>query len=312
MSNGEQTAAGKTGKSQKDQKRPRGERHDYRKRPGRPMGRRSGTFVVLAVLVLAAGITLPVIADMRQGIVVFIVTIVLVFGPAVLRRSKTSPNRTRRAVAVGILLVSLAGAARAASQTFALAQREPWRGAAVLDSKVEAVSVMTTAMSDRPLSFLVGLGGGATATRVAWLSTPLGVKSFLAGLDLPVAPVANHLAELWVSNPQWVRSSASAPFSTWGGVFGDLGFLGLVAYAAMWWLPWRASAGRDDQLETRAIILFLAILGLIGNWMEEPQLMVVAALVVAAGTAPATLTSPIRVTPQRSMRTAADSLPERS
>jgi hypothetical protein len=177
---------------------------------------------------------------------------------------------------------------------------------------VEAVSVITTAMSDRPLSLLVGLGGGATATRVAWLSTPLGVRSFLAGLDLPAAPVASRLAESWVSNPQWVRSSASSPFSTWGGVFGDLGLLGLLAYATMWWLPWRASAGRDDRLETRAIILFLVILGLIGNWMEEPQLMVVAALVVAAGTAPADLTSPIRLSPQRSPPPAADSLPKRS
>jgi hypothetical protein len=241
----------------------------------------------VVILLLVAGLSLPVLTDTRQGIVVFIVVGVLLFAPAAALRRKAATKRAQRGVVVGFLLLTLVVAALAGSRAFSLARQEPWRAPTVVEAKTEAISVIITAMGEQPLAALVGLGGGATATRVAWLSSELGVNSYLSGFDLPPSPIASDLAEQWVSNPRWAASSVSSPFSTWGGVFGDLGLLGLAAYAAMWWLPWRASAGRVDQLETRAVVLFLALLGLLFNWLEEPQLTVVAALVVAAGTAPA-------------------------
>lgn len=246
----------------------------------------NSTSRLAAVLLLVAGLALPVLADMRQGILVFIVVTIAMFGPAVVLGGKAGSSMVRRLAATGVLLGTLGIAAVAANQAVALARQEPWRGSAVIDSKIETASIIATAMRDQPLSPLVGLGGGATATRVAWLATPLGSSSFLAGLDLPASPIAGRLAELWVSNPQWVRSSASSPFSTWLGVFGDLGILGLAAYATSWLLVWRCTASTRGRLETRALMLFLVILGLIGNWLEEPQLVVVAALLVGAGSAP--------------------------
>jgi len=231
---------------------------------------------------VAGGFLLGLITDMKQGVAVFLlVALILTFwGLRERRRSTGGPLMGRAAWLGAALGVVVLVVVMIALNTFVILLREPWRLGAPFEAKGVAVSTIADAMSDNPVSYLVGLGPGTTATRIAWLSTPLAGPSFLQGLGLESAPIARDLARQWANNPRWLQSSVSSPFSTWVGTFGDLGFLGLAALVAMWWVPWRVSGSAVDGIAARAVILFTVLLGMLFNWMEEPVLVIVAAVLV--------------------------------
>jgi chromate transport protein ChrA len=70
------------------------------------------------------------------------------------------------------------------------------------------------------------------------------------------------------------------------GIYGDLGVLGLIAIVLLWWIPWSVARRSPEGLGAQAVILFTLLLGLFFNWMEEPILVIVAAVLIGAETAP--------------------------
>jgi hypothetical protein len=243
----------------------------------------------------AGGFVLSVLSDMKQGIAVFFLV-----GLFLLVRGLRERRRVRgiRPIARSAWLSAAAGLAVLALvvltlNTFVILAREPWRFNAPLEAKGSAIASISEAMNRNPIGYLVGLGPGTTATRIAWLSAPMAAQgSFVQGLGLQPTPIATELTFEWANNPRWAQSSVSSPFSTWIGVFGDLGFLGLAALAALWWLPWRTARRSPEGLGPQAVILFTVVLGLLFNWMEEPILMITAALLIGAQSAPQTAPVP--------------------
>jgi hypothetical protein len=236
----------------------------------------------------AGGFVLAVLSDMKQGIAVFFLV-----GLFLLVRGLRERRRVRgvRPIARSTWLSAAAGLTVLALvvmilNTFVILAREPWRFNAPLEAKGAAIASISEAMNRNPIAYLVGLGPGTTATRIAWLSAPLATQGSLQGLGLQPTPIATELTFEWANNPRWWQSSVSSPFSTWIGVFGDLGFLGLAAMAALWWLPWRSARRSPEGLGPQAVILFTVVLGLLFNWMEEPILMITAALLIGAQSAP--------------------------
>ncbi|MGH8873659.1 MAG: hypothetical protein ACRDVM_00155 [Acidimicrobiia bacterium] len=229
---------------------------------------------------VVGGFSLGILTDVKQGVAVFLVVAVFL-GLGTLR----GRFRSSRAV-LALALVSLLVVLVSAFDTFAILSREPGRATSVVEAKTASLALSSGLMREAPVSFLVGLGPGTTFTRVAWLTSPLGEESFLQSFDLEPTPVVLSLSREWMTNPAWVASSASSPFSTWTGVFGDLGILGLTAYAALWWLPWRMAGGGDRGNRARSVILFSVMLGLLFNWLEEPQFVIVAGLLIGAESAP--------------------------
>jgi hypothetical protein len=230
---------------------------------------------------VAGGFSLGILTDVKQGLALFLVVAALV-GVIGLRRRSHLSSRALATLAAVATLVILA----ASLNTFSLALREPWRASAFLDAKTAAFTTSTELMAEAPVGYLVGLGPGTTYTRVAWLTSPLGADSFLQRLDLETTAVAARLAEEWRRNPLWQASSATSPFSTWTGVFGDLGALGLLAYAGLWWLLARVAIrfGADGP-GALGLVVFSILLGILFNWLEEPQYVLTVGLLIGAATA---------------------------
>ena len=254
--------------------------------------------VSMAGAMVAGGFLLGLLTDMKQGIATFLlVALFLTFwGLREKRRITGNPLMGRVAWLGALVGVVVVAVVMVALNTFVILAREPWRFSAPFEAKQVAVATITDAMSDNPVSYLVGLGPGTTATRIAWLSTPLAGPTFLQGLGLEAAPIARDLARQWANNPQWLQSSISSPFSSWVGVFGDLGLLGMATLFALWWVPWKVAGNATNGIAARAVILYTALLGMLFNWMEEPTLVITAAVLVGALTASG-LTSQRRLEP---------------
>lgn len=236
------------------------------------------------------GFVLAVLSDMKQGLVVFFVVAV---GLVLARRGRhdRSPLRGPSQAVVRLVsilsIVALAFTAVAWNQGFATVASESWRFDAVVEAKSAALVMSSELMQEQPHSFLVGLGPGTTFTRVAWLSSPLGRDSYLESFGLSTSETSTRMASEWLSNPAWRSSSVSSPFSSWTGILGDLGLFGLAAYAGLWWAVWYGYRDSSEKVEVRAVLVFLVLLGGLFNWLEEPVLGIVAALMVGGSAAPA-------------------------
>ncbi|MGH8874250.1 MAG: hypothetical protein ACRDVM_03225, partial [Acidimicrobiia bacterium] len=230
---------------------------------------------------VVGGFSLGVLTDVKQGLALFFLVAALLMAIGLRRRSRIS-SRTLVTVGTVAALVALV----AVLNTFSLAAREPWRASSFLGAKGAALATSTELMAKAPMGYLVGLGPGTTYTRVAWLTSPLGEDSFLQRFELQPTAVTARLAEEWIRNPLWLASSVSSPFSTWTGVYGDLGTLGLLAYAALWWLPMRVASRSDtEKLGVRVLVVFSVCLGLLFNWLEEPQYVLTVGLLIGAAIA---------------------------
>ncbi|MGH8935437.1 MAG: hypothetical protein ACRDXD_04080 [Acidimicrobiia bacterium] len=241
----------------------------------------------IAIPAILGGFLLAVITDMKQGVAVFFLVLPFLVLRGLRQRRITVrgfASAFPRALGAAALAAALGFGAIFFNQGFRLAVTEPWRLPTTLEAKTAALSLSLAAMAENHIAYLVGLGPGTTFTRVAWLSSPLGEQSFLYALRLKPTPITLEMTNALVSNPLWMASSLSSPFSTWTGVFGDLGLLGLLTYAGLWWVSWRAARKSGQGLAAQAVILFTAALGFLFNWMEEPVLVMTAALVIGGTT----------------------------
>ncbi|MBP0000094.1 MAG: hypothetical protein J7641_14035 [Cyanobacteria bacterium SID2] len=127
------------------------------------------------------------------------------------------------------------------------------------------------------LNALFGLGPGHTVSRLGgwmlnayWnLLSPLGATRHVVS-----GQVWGAVGASWLGN----QSSMFSPLFGWAGIWGDFGWLGLLAYLYLSWVVWQYIC-LDDL--SRFLLLSVLVFGLIFSQMEEPGYMLFVAIVVA-------------------------------
>jgi hypothetical protein len=130
-----------------------------------------------------------------------------------------------------------------------------------------------------PLNWLLGLGPGHTVGRLGgwmlesyWnLLGPLGATRHPSSHAVWMA-----IVESWLGD----QSSFFSPLFGWAGIWGDLGFLGLVAYFYLAFLVWRHVCLADIY---KYLMLTVFVFGLIFSQLEEPGYTLFVASLVGLG-----------------------------
>ncbi|MEL6438139.1 MAG: hypothetical protein AAFQ80_02615 [Cyanobacteria bacterium J06621_8] len=129
---------------------------------------------------------------------------------------------------------------------------------------------------DSPANWLFGLGPGHTVSRLGawfmqdydWILNPLGATSTSIGVKS-----RDFIDSFWLA----YSSSMFSPIFSWGGIWGDLGLVGLSAYGYLGYLTWRYF-GLDNSL--KITLLTMLVLGFIFTQLEEPGYMLTVALLL--------------------------------
>lgn len=103
----------------------------------------------------------------------------------------------------------------------------------------------------------------------------------MGSLGIEPGPIASQLLDEERARPPWRTSSLTSPWSTFLGVLGDLGVIGLLSYLSLW--IWLAMHLGKKQIGRPGVVLicFLLVIGLFYNWLEEPVLTLFLALPLA-------------------------------
>ncbi|MDY7023576.1 MAG: hypothetical protein SWJ54_19865, partial [Cyanobacteriota bacterium] len=123
----------------------------------------------------------------------------------------------------------------------------------------------------------LGLGPGHTVGRLGgWmlgqydsLLRPLGSTRHIASIEVWRAVGASWLGD---------QSSMFSPLFGWAGIWGDLGWLGLISFLYIWWVVWRRLCFDDVS---KFLALTPMVFGLIFTQMEEPGYMLYVGSIIA-------------------------------
>jgi hypothetical protein len=153
--------------------------------------------------------------------------------------------------------------------------------------KLQAFSIISAKLSHSASRWLFGLGPGNSVSRVAMMGLEAFVKpsSPVALLGLRSAPTTGDIWILTASDWLFSASSVWSGYSSWLGLFGDLGLAGLGLYAWTAWRIWHELRTRDgwQPRVAKSVLLMCALLGALFSWLEEPGFTLLAALVVGLG-----------------------------
>ena len=87
-------------------------------------------------------------------------------------------------------------------------------------------------------------------------------------------------SQVWqATGASWLgdQSSMFSPFFGWAAIWGDLGWLGLFSFMAIWFVVWQRLCFDDLS---RFLVLTVLVFGLIFTQMEEPGYMLYVALLI--------------------------------
>ena len=229
--------------------------------------RRRQLFMYAAVV---AGVSMGVFTATMQGLLALAVTGVVF---VLTKRSRWTLVAPAALTAVILTVIFSSWAALTP-------QERSWYGSDYAEYKGRAISAIVEEYRSLPHQVFFGLGPAQTTTRVAWLGTR--ESNLVASFGLRSGAVAQQLQNIEEVKPLWRSSSLTSPWSTWIGVWGDLGLFGLLAYAWVWVAI--AKACVDTSTNRRAglyVVLYLAMLGSFYNWLEEPILTLFVGLAIA-------------------------------
>lgn len=124
------------------------------------------------------------------------------------------------------------------------------------------------------LNWFLGLGPGHTVGRIGgWILESY--WSMLEPLGATMSPVSQEVWDIW--DGHYLESSFFSPLWGWLGVWGDLGFLGLASYIALWTITWNRIC-KDDV--SRFLVLSVISNGFIYTLMEEPGFVLTSIVLV--------------------------------
>ncbi|WP_017658849.1 hypothetical protein [Baaleninema simplex] len=184
---------------------------------------------------------------------------------------------------IGITVIFLLVFAWCVENVPAFGAFQTWARPEIYGPDGEATRLKTAAIRIIPthyeswLNWLFGLGPGHTVSRLGgWMLAaywhllgPLGATRHIAS-----GQVWGAVGASWLGN----QSSMFSPLFGWAGIWGDLGWLGLIAYLYLAWVVWNY-VGVDDL--SRFFLSSVFIFGLIFSQMEEPGYMLFVAIMVA-------------------------------
>jgi hypothetical protein len=239
-----------------------------------------------AVIGIAALLLVPLVADAKMILAAFLLggLFILLSGGIV------RPMQTASIVGVVLVLVTLASSVLPTIRNV----WNPSAGALLADRKIRPVHLFSEQATDAPTWFF-GFGPGATFSYLA-LQTSGAVSEEGSPLaQLRRAPT--RLTESAMALSSDVESSSSLVFrfslsgtsaawqlwSTWAGVFGDLGLAGAALYLWIWLGVWRSlrRVRSWESLAARGILLAAIVLSVLYRWGEEASFMIPVAFIIS-------------------------------
>lgn len=185
-----------------------------------------------------------------------------------------------------VLLIVLAPPIEGVSNTagsFAIGQVESSISEPGNQRKIEAFLKTSEALGESPASLLFGLGQGNSIGFLAQLGDKQLNEDFGGAvgdqLSLDTSPVIQHLG------PRLAYGSFSNEFSSVGGLIGDLGLAGSMAFllgiSSVAWMVIGISGRNRGAVQ--ALGLFYLAMGLIYIWWEQPAFTLSLALAIGSG-----------------------------
>lgn len=135
-------------------------------------------------------------------------------------------------------------------------------------TKTAAIPIIVSYLKS-PLNWLFGLGPGHTVTRLGgWMLEKYSYILVPAGATIHPASeqVSRIFLNTWISQ----ESTIFSPLFTWVGLWGDIGFMGLLAYLSLVNVIWRRLC---KTYYSKFLLLSTASFGFILTQMEEPAYM---------------------------------------
>ena len=212
--------------------------------------------------------SLVVMSDSKQVILAFFVAYALLRGRTVRTPAAAVGLSGRLLLGVAVIYVVLTYAGKAGYFTSITL---------VLQGFLNKLAVFPLLANhfDSLAQWLFGLGPGHGVSRMGgWL-----IDHYWSVLE-PLGGTRTGIgAEAWkASLPYSARSSVFALLYSWAGVFGEVGLAGFALYAALYWYTYRRLCVDDLS---RLILLSVAVLGFLFEWLEEPNFMLFAFAVIA-------------------------------
>lgn len=213
------------------------------------------------------------LADAKQVLVTLLVAFVIL----ILNKSRR-PARVFMYAAILAIFVALglwaADTVFPALKTWARPEIYAWDGEATR-LKLATFRIVPSHF-DSPLNWLLGLGPGHTVGRLGgWmLQTYRGLLSPFGSTIHPASSqVWQAVSRSWLGD----QSSLFSPLFGWAGLWGDLGFAGLLTYLYLGSLVWKYFC-KDDM--SKFLLLTFVTHGFIFSQMEEPGYALSIALVI--------------------------------
>ncbi len=142
-----------------------------------------------------------------------------------------------------------------------------------------SVFPMLWSFHESSLNAVFGLGPGHTIGRLAQMLPRY--WDLLAGLDATRRPFTAMIVyadySFWLTADSPRGTSLYSMQYSWPGIWGDLGFAGIVSYGAIWVLVWKRIC-RD--LLSKFFVCNMLIFGMVFSWLEEPGYMGVVAILI--------------------------------
>ncbi|MDB9527385.1 hypothetical protein PN498_15405 [Oscillatoria sp. CS-180] len=124
--------------------------------------------------------------------------------------------------------------------------------------------------------WLFGLGPGHTVDRLGGWMIPK-YQSLLAPLGVTEHPASSEIWDAVYASWLGGKSSMFNPLFGWAGLWGDAGYVGLLAYFVILWVIWTKCC-TDDV--TKFLLLTICVNGLIFAQMQEPGFMLYTVLLM--------------------------------
>ncbi len=237
----------------------------------------SGCRSILMSTLIIPLFAVPVLGDAKQTVMAFIPSLaVLLWGQEKIR--------LRGLLAGGFIAVLIL----AAGYLY-----EPLRMVTNLDlvlaglgGKILSYEVIATKMLESPATLLFGLGPGNSVSRAALAAQEGYIRSLPSGLvNLQLSPVTTEILSSTAGFYLFASSSVWSGVSSWLGLFGDFGLLGVAIYAWMLWVLWKIlGRGRSPWAYVGKTVLIMGvILGAVFSWLETPEFTLPWALYISIG-----------------------------
>lgn len=223
----------------------------------------------------------PILADAKQTIIAFIFSIITIV--VLLKNVKLT-----RFVIVLTMIAVLIGSAFLLYLPLQMALDYELVAGGLL-GKIISFRIIALAQLNTYYQLALGLGPGNSVSRTALASQEGYVQSVSLG-SFGLSSSAATQEIFFNTENDWLYSGSSV----WGGIssflglFGDLGLLGLFVYLWILSVLWKAlgKSASEYAIGSKGILVMAVVLGMIYSWLEMPEFMISWAVFITIGLTP--------------------------